>query len=699
MSEGTPDRNQAGHGALAMDLLPCPYQSLDANGCFLAVNEAWLRLLGYRAEEVIGKSFGDFLAGPYAVLFPQRFREFKKSGEVNGVRFDLRTGRGSSVPCRFDGRIEYGADGEVVRTHCILHEADEQVRLADSLRRSENKLHAILATAQDGILTLDPQQRITRANPMAEELLGRKTGDLEGHAFLEFVAGPSQDLARSLLVQADEAGEANSGCDLSLHHGGGHLLTARARAKNVREEPRRLLATVVSLADVGQLARTEEKLHEKRDLNLALLDNMRDGILIFDADDRLAWANRRATDMYGVATMLGLPPGEFMPEEEWARFREVLAAGDEGREPASRLVHRRTDGSLLPLDLHGCTIPLAGRPHTLYSLRDLSAEDRALAIRHECEHLHQQVLANIGDGVAIYEAVDNGADFRIRDLNPGACRYSGKSREELVGHCLREVFPEAGLEAFLAVLREAWRTRQPQDMPLHHNEVGGQSLWFENHFLPLPSGDILAIFRDRTALRETEENLRAGESHLQRLLENMPVLLTAFAADGVPLVWNKECERVSGYHAAEVVGNPQAFSWMYPDPEVRRRHLEHQSPGSAGFRNQEWTLRCKDASYRTLLISNLSNQFPVPGWASWAVGVDITPYRTAERQMGTRREELEERVHERTEELRAMVTAMAGRELRMAELKATVAALRGQLRQAGLAPVANDPLAEEEDTP
>jgi PAS domain S-box-containing protein len=684
-----------------MDLLPCPYQSLDANGCFLAVNEAWLRLLGYRAEDVIGKSFADFMTGHYAVLFPQRFREFRKTGEVNGVRFDLRTARGTAVPCRFDGRIEYDADGEMLRTHCILHEADEQVRLADSLRRSENKLHAVLATAQEAILILDPQQRITRANPAAGELLGAKAADLAGHAFLEFVAEDSQEPARHLLARADEMDEAHAGRNLSLHHRDGHLLTTRTKAKNVRDEPRSLLATVLALADVGQLVRTEEELHASHDLNLALLDNTGDGILVFGSDSRLAWANRRAADLYGLAlnSMLGLPPGDFMPEEEWARFRAVPAAGDGGGEPAVRHVRERADGPPLPLELHGCAVMLGGRPHTLFTLRDLSAAERALASLRECENLHQQVQQSITDGVAIYEAVDNGADFRIRDLNPAACRYSGKSREEFIGHCLSEVFPGPGLEAFREVLRAAWRSGEPQDMPLRPYELRGRTLWFENRFLPLPSGDILAIFRDRTAQRETAANLRAGESHLQGLVENLPALVAAFDADGVPLVWNQECERITGYSAAEVVGNPQAFAWMYPDPEVRRRRMELQSPGSAGFRNLEWTMRGKDGSYRTLLISNLANEFPVPGWASWAIGLDITAYREIERQTSARREELEERVRERTEELRAMVTAMAGRELRMAELKAAVATLRGQLREAGLAPAANDPLAEEEDSP
>ncbi|MBC8330927.1 MAG: GAF domain-containing protein [Anaerolineae bacterium] len=57
---------------------------------------------------------------------------------------------------------------------------------------------------------------------------------------------------------------------------------------------------------------------------------------------------------------------------------------------------------------------------------------------------------------------------------------------------------------------------------------------------------------------------------------------------------------------------------------------------------------------------------------------------------------LEKVVRERTEELQKLVNMMAGREVRMAELKKTVKKLRSQLIEAGLSPVADDPLKEQE---
>jgi len=71
----------------------------------------------------------------------------------------------------------------------------------------------------------------------------------------------------------------------------------------------------------------------------------------------------------------------------------------------------------------------------------------------------------------------------------------------------------------------------------------------------------------------------------------------------------------------------------------------------------------------------------------------IVMRRQAELELGKHRDHLEELVEERTKELKKMVNVMAGREVRMAELKDIDKQLRKQLKEAGMTPVAEDPLA------
>jgi signal transduction histidine kinase len=51
------------------------------------------------------------------------------------------------------------------------------------------------------------------------------------------------------------------------------------------------------------------------------------------------------------------------------------------------------------------------------------------------------------------------------------------------------------------------------------------------------------------------------------------------------------------------------------------------------YRDQEWNIACKDGSARAVSWFNISAKFPIPGWASWGIGVDVTDRRKLEREV------------------------------------------------------------------
>lgn len=118
---------------------PFGYQSLDAEGRFITVNQAWLNLLGYSREEVVGHWFGDFLVPTQAELFRKRFAIFKAAGKIHS-EFEIKRKDGTIASIAFDGKISYNLNGEFKQTHCSLQDITKRKKSEEKLKNNYSKL-------------------------------------------------------------------------------------------------------------------------------------------------------------------------------------------------------------------------------------------------------------------------------------------------------------------------------------------------------------------------------------------------------------------------------------------------------------------------------------------------------------------------------------------------------------------------------
>ncbi|WP_208862022.1 PAS domain S-box protein [Leptospira barantonii] len=130
----------------------------------------------------------------------------------------------------------------------------------------------------------------------------------------------------------------------------------------------------------------------------------------------------------------------------------------------------------------------------------------------------------------------------------------------------------------------------------------------------------------RRSLQESEERMR-------KVLENMPILFMAVDSSFRFVSWNHECERVIGYSEAEVLGREGFLQTkLLKEPNASSLKMDSEIFDS-DFKNWELELLAKDGKTKTILLSNLSSEFSLPGWEKWFVGVDITHTKEIEREL------------------------------------------------------------------
>jgi PAS domain S-box-containing protein len=247
---------------------------------------------------------------------------------------------------------------------------------------------------------------------------------------------------------------------------------------------------------------------------------------------------------------------------------------------------------------------------------------------------HQaRLLDSVNDAI-----VASDEQFRLTFWNAAAEAMYGWQAEEVLGR--------NGVE----LLRTEFPGADPVEMRRKIAEIGGwrgeaTQLRKDGTRIPVEVASIVirdaggrikgyvSVNRDITDRKKNEEAMETEKERLRTIVQNMPVMMDAFDEEGNIIVWNRECELVSGYSKEEIVGNPKAMELFYPDADYRNKMTEEWRRRDNNYRDWAWDMTCKDGTVKTILWSNSSSIFPIAGWATWGIGVDISALLRAEELM------------------------------------------------------------------
>jgi len=141
--------------------------------------------------------------------------------------------------------------------------------------------------------------------------------------------------------------------------------------------------------------------------------------------------------------------------------------------------------------------------------------------------IFRAIYENIDNGLAIYEARDDGDDFIIKDLNPAGCRNGRVQREDVLNRSVKGVFPGIEDLGLLPVFKRVWQTGRAESLPTSRYQDERVALYVDNHVSRLPSGEIIAVYSDRTEEKEAERK----RMFFQKRLEALWHLSTMVTAD------------------------------------------------------------------------------------------------------------------------------------------------------------------------
>ncbi len=256
---------------------PFAYQALDIDGCYIDVNQELCDLLGYRPDELLGRSFGDFWPENTRTIFTQAFETFKHDRQVS-TELLLMTKDGREINVILEGRIEQDNDGNFLRTHCILTDITSRKLAEIALRQSEERFSRFfratpvgtsISRVHDGQFADVNDAFLSLFGYTREEVIGQNPLKLKMYANPEDWAkmvemlqeqGRIQDFETRLVRKSGEIRDASISAEMieldgqQYALGLTHDITERNRAKTEKEKLEAQLFQAQKMESVGRLA-------------------------------------------------------------------------------------------------------------------------------------------------------------------------------------------------------------------------------------------------------------------------------------------------------------------------------------------------------------------------------------------------------------------------------------------------------------
>ena len=457
---------------------------------------------------------------------------------------------------------------------------------------AQAQLVAAFSNSSDGFALFDADDRLSMANQQFSDIwqaAGGPTGRQAGATFR---------------VLIEELKDAAPGADwptrwLALHHNvrAGEAATIELCIRDnlwirISERPAGDGSIVGTYADISEIKqrenqRRERELAEQAILLQTTLDNLPQGVVVFDADDRLlVWNNR-------LLALLDFSEGELLERMPRSKLPKILAPAPATQETQDQAEWIMIDGRTL--SVRYATMPGGG---SLMTLTDITLRRlQEIHIQQLLDEL-RATFENAHVGIAhLRNRIFVNCNTRMAEL------FGWDSPEALIGKTTETIYAsrQDWLEDGELAYDELGRTGV-SDREYQFSKRDGASVWCHRTGRAInpkdPQGGSIWVFADITQRRQQEAQLRLAHTVFEHSSEALIVTDRA----GIIADVNRAFTVVTGYSAEEAIGQPASLLNSGHQPKA--------------FYDEMWQTLLSTGRWSGELIDRRKNGECYPKWLS-----------------------------------------------------------------------------------
>lgn len=255
----------------------------------------------------------------------------------------------------------------------------------------------------------------------------------------------------------------------------------------------------------------------------------------------------------------------------------------------------------------------------------------------ESENKFRSVLESANDAI-----ISTKTDGTVVGWNLGAEKMFGYPENEMLGNSVLQIIPEEEKQNYLIAIRNAVGLGLS---PSQTNTIEMEAVDHHAKVFPIEismanwesSGEMFytAIIRDITERKKAEQSLKENEQRFRMIFDNISnIAVQGYLADGTIIFWNKACELLYGYTAAEAIGN-SIYNLIIPEKYEKqvRIETEHMFQTLKTIPSEEFEFRRKSGELIPVFSSYTLVSIPDNQVELYCIDIDLTERKKAEHQL------------------------------------------------------------------
>ncbi|MEO8303325.1 MAG: PAS domain-containing protein [Betaproteobacteria bacterium] len=548
-----------------LNALGLPVAYVDGSRRFRFANKAFLEWTGRSFGKLIGHEIRD-VVGHDAYPLYEAYVEAALAGERTGFERQLAVPGRPSIWIHVDYYPDHGTDGDVRGFLITYADVDQLKRLELEAGWREHRLRLVTDSVGSPIVHFDRQLKVRFANKPFGNWIGVAPDDLLGRAVHELIAGGT-------FAEMDEHIEqAFNGEKVSFERRE-RKATGELRWVRVTLFPDRAVGGHVGgvfavMTDIEDDIAIRNAL-KAQEVQLRLIaDNIPGPIAYLDSASTYTFVNqafanwvRRPQDQ-----ICGRTPFEVLAPDVASFLRPVLERAHNGENIEYERIDSPHDDA--PRWVHGRVAPdldasgrLRGLYCTEYDIHDLKVTEQALAAREEQLRLFTD---NIPDPVVYLDTAR-----RYAFVNEAFLELNGLGRVDVIGKSFADVKGSAAMQTIAPDYDRAF-AGETISFEREFADAKGRTRWIRGRMVPdhridnaiqgvyVVGHDITDLKVAHQSLKEAQDALRASESELRLIMDNVPARVAYIDRNYRYRFLNRHNEVWLGLSRNELTGRPVA---------------------------------------------------------------------------------------------------------------------------------------------